>query len=150
MRTRKKQLSIGPNGNIYPCVQFVDDDNYKIGDLDNGVDESKRRELYLINEEEKDTCQDCAVRERCNHYCGCLNKQATGRIDLISPVLCAHEKILLPIADRLAERLFKNKNAMFIQKHYNDMFPLISMIEDSYKSWDKLWLNYGDGSDDYN
>ena len=50
--------------------------------------------------------------------------------------VCAHERIVMPIADRLAEKLFKKKNAMFIQKHYNDVYPLISLIED--KSSDKV------------
>ena len=52
------------------------------------------------------------------------------RIDRVSPVLCAHERILLPIADGLAEKLYKKKNSLFLQKQYNDMFPLVSMIED--------------------
>ena len=126
----RKQISIAPDGNLYPCVQFVGEDSYAIGSIDHGIDEEKRQLLYLLNEQEKDSCKDCAVRERCNHYCGCMNRQATGRIDLVSPVLCAHERILLPIADELAEKLYKKRNGMFLQKHYNDMFPLVSMIED--------------------
>ena len=74
---------------------------------------------------------ECAVRDRCNHYCGCLNKQTTGRMDTVSPVLCAHERIVLPIADKLAGRLFKERNALFIQKHYNELYPVISLIEDT-------------------
>lgn len=129
----KKQISVGPDGLLYPCVQFVGEKHYSIGDVNTGIDEARRHELYYINEEEKDSCRDCAIRERCNHYCGCLNKQATGRIDQVSPVLCAHERILMPIADKLANRLYKKRDAMFIQKHYNDMFPLISLVEDSTK-----------------
>ncbi len=68
--------------------------------------------------------------KRCNHFCGCLNKQATGSIDLVSPVLCAHERLLLPIADKLAARLFKKRNALFLQKHYNDYYPIVSLVED--------------------
>ncbi|MDQ1255580.1 MAG: uncharacterized protein QG656_172, partial [Candidatus Hydrogenedentes bacterium] len=36
----------------------------------------------------------------------------------------------LTVADGLAEKLFKERNALFIQKHYNQMFPLISLVED--------------------
>mgnify|MGYP000871450532 CR=1 FL=1 len=126
----RKQISVGPDGKLYPCVQFVGDAEYEIGDVDGGIREERRNALYLRNEREKDSCRDCAVRERCNHFCGCLNRQATGRIDRVSPVLCAHERILLPIADGLAEKLYKKKNSLFLQKQYNDMFPLVSMIED--------------------
>lgn len=129
----KKQISVAPDGLLYPCVQFVGDNQYSIGDVNTGIDENKILELYGINEEEKESCLECAIRERCNHYCGCLNKQTTGRIDRVSPVLCAHERTLMPIADKLANKLFKKRSGMFIQKHYNDMFPLISLVEDSTK-----------------
>jgi len=126
----KKQISIAPDGKIYPCVQLVGDPMFCIGDIQNGIDEQKREALYQLNEREKEECTGCVIRERCNHYCACLNKAATGDIRKISPFLCAHERILLPIADGLAERLYREKNALFIQKQYNDMFPLISLTED--------------------
>lgn len=68
---------------------------------------------------------------QCNHFCGCLNRQATGDIRRVSPVLCAHERTILPIVDRLAERLYKKRSALFVQKHYNEYYPLISLAEDS-------------------
>jgi hypothetical protein len=73
---------------------------------------------------------DNYCNERCNHYCECMNKQATGSINKVSPVQCSHERLLIPIADKLAERLYKKRNALFIQKHYNEIFPMLLMIED--------------------
>ena len=130
----QKQISIAPSGRFYPCVQFVGDgrdDAFCIGDVTRGIDEAARRRLYTRNSEEKETCVGCAVRGRCNHYCGCLNKHTTGSVDTVSPVLCAHERIVLPIADKLAGRLFKERNALFIQKHYNELYPVLSLIEDT-------------------
>ena len=124
------QLSVAPDGKLYPCVQFVGEENYALGDVFNGIDQARRAALFTQNEREKGDCEDCAIRARCNHYCACLNKQATGSIDAVSPVLCAHERIILPIADKLAERLYKERNALFIQKQYNDFYPLISLAED--------------------
>lgn len=138
----KKQLSISPDGVLYPCVQFVGDESYSIGSVNTGIDESKREMLYRLNEKEKDTCKSCAVSGRCNHYCGCLNKQATGNIDCVSPALCAHERVLIPIADNLAARLYKKGNAMFIQKHYNEFYPIVSMVEDAAR---KKLLNKAKG-----
>ncbi|MDP4090567.1 MAG: radical SAM protein [Bacillota bacterium] len=126
----RKQISVAPDGSLFPCVQFVGDKTYRIGHIDTGIDRRRQMELFNLNEEEKDTCTDCAVRNRCNHYCGCMNRQATGSIGRVSPVQCAHERLLLPIADKLAERLFRKKSGLFIQKHYNEMFPLLSLIED--------------------
>ncbi len=126
----KRQISIGPCGNLYPCVQFVGDDKYIIGNVNGGIDENRRLQLFNQNEKEKPECDRCSIRSRCNHYCACLNKQATGSIDKVSPVLCAHERIILPIADKVANKLYKEKNALFIQKHYNDFYPVVSLVED--------------------
>lgn len=129
----RHQLSVAWDGGIYPCVQFVGHDEYRIGDVVHGIDEDKRIALYNKNEETKPECEGCMVRQRCNSHCGCLNLQTTGSIGHVSPVLCEHERMLIPIADRLAETLFRRRSAMFIQKHYNDMFPLMSLIEDKIR-----------------
>ncbi len=131
------QISIAPDGKIYPCVQFVGDSEFCIGNVTDGIDESVKKRLYELNREEKDTCRECAIRERCNHYCGCLNRQATGRIDTVSPTQCAHERLIMPIADKLSEKLYSKRAPMFIQKHYNDLFPLVSLVEDTSKQRSK-------------
>jgi uncharacterized protein len=129
----RRQISVAPTGRLFPCVQFVGDGSdspYCIGDVWNGVDELRRNALYLEGTQEKGPCEGCAIRERCNHFCGCLNLQATGSIGQVSPLLCSHERMVLETADRLAERLFGKRNAMFIQKQYNEFFPLVSLAED--------------------
>ena len=125
-----RQMSVGPDGTLYPCVQFVGDAAFALGDVRRGIDEEARKTLYSRNEAEKPGCDECAIRSRCNHYCACLNRQATGSIDEISPMLCAHERITLPIADKLAERLYSSGSAIFIQKQYNDFYPMLSLAED--------------------
>lgn len=46
---------------------------------------------------------------------------------------CEHERMLIEIADSVAKKLYRKKNAMFIQKQYNEMYPIISAIEDKIK-----------------
>ena len=46
------------------------------------------------------------------------------------PFFCEHERFLIPLADSLAERLYAERNAMFIQRHYNPAFPVASILED--------------------
>jgi len=48
----------------------------------------------------------------------------------VSPVLCRNERILVPVADRAAERLFRKRDPHFIQKHYNAAYPVLSLLED--------------------
>lgn len=126
----QRQLSVDTDGRLYPCVQFVGEDRYSVGDIRGGIDEAKRAALFTECETMSDVCTDCAIEPRCNHTCGCLNKQATGRINGVSSVMCAHERISLAMADRTAEKLYSLGSEMFVQKQYNDMYPLISLIED--------------------
>ena len=34
------------------------------------------------------------------------------------------------LADSLAETLYAERNAMFLQRHYNPAFPVLSILED--------------------
>ena len=40
------------------------------------------------------------------------------------------ERMLFPIADRLAARLYRARNALFLHRHYNPAFPVLSFLED--------------------
>ena len=35
-----------------------------------------------------------------------------------------------PIADYVAQTLYKEGNAMFMHKHYNELYPVVSFMED--------------------
>ncbi len=129
-RLGRRQISVAPDGRLYPCVQFAGRDEYCIGTATGGIDEERRDAIFDCNEADKATCRGCALERRCHNKCGCLNMQTTGRLDCIPPVLCAHERMVFPIADGLAERLFKSRNALFIQRHYNPAFPILSFLED--------------------
>jgi uncharacterized protein len=130
----ERQVSVAPDGSLYPCVSFVQDcgkgSEFRIGDIWNGFDEEKRRRLYGCSQSLKAPCRECALRDRCNNRCSCVNWQSAGQVDCVSPVLCETERILFPVADSLAESLYSSRAPMFIQKHYNPAFPVISLLED--------------------
>jgi uncharacterized protein len=102
--------------------------NTAIGNVFTGIDHDKRHVFIKQNDTEKKGCERCAIRSRCNHYCACVNLRATGDANQVTPILCAHERMLLPIADKLAVKLYRKKSSMFIQKHYNEYYPLISSV----------------------
>jgi len=113
-----RQVSVGPDGTIFPCVQFVGDETYKLGDVFNGIDENLRKGMYSRNEKRND-CGDCVLKKRCNCHCACMNRQATGSIDKVSPMLCAHERTVIPIADKVAGELYE-ENPHYLDRHYKD------------------------------
>jgi uncharacterized protein len=125
-----KQVSVHPSGMLYPCVQFAGDAPYAIGSVEAGIDRQRQAALFNASRTEQAECRNCGIRRRCLNTCGCLNKQVTGRLDRVAPSLCMHERILLPIADRTAEKLYKKRSALFIQKHYNELYPIVSMVEE--------------------
>jgi uncharacterized protein len=128
-----RQLSVDPEGFLYPCVQFVKagpESRWCIGSVRSGVDESKRARLHEESQGDKEPCRRCAIRRRCHNTCGCLNWQTTGTVNHVSPVLCRHEQLLLPIADRVGETLFGEGNELFLAKHYNPAHPVLSLLED--------------------
>lgn len=128
------QVSIAPNGDIYPCVQFVQDAisnvDFVIGDVFNGFDQERRKQVYLKSQTINHNCDICAIKSRCNYKCSCLNWQTTGEINTPSSVLCETERIIVPIVDKLGEELFKLKSSSFIQKHYNTAYSIFSLMED--------------------
>jgi hypothetical protein len=48
----------------------------------------------------------------------------------VPPVLCEHECLLTPIADAVARRLFRRRAPLFVQKHYNPHYDLLTALED--------------------
>ena len=102
-----------------------------IGDVISGIDEAKRARLRDESQDEKEPCRGCAIRRRCHNTCGCLNWQTTGSVARVSPVLCRHEQMLMPIADRVGETLYRERNPLFLNKHYNPAYPVLSFLEDA-------------------
>jgi uncharacterized protein len=127
------QPSVAPDGRIYTSSRFLGDEAFVIGDVCSGVDADKRDYLHGINANLPEPCLKCALRQRCNYADDGLSRAGDRFINDVSPVQCAHEQIITPIADYVAEKLYKEKNAIFMHKHYNEMYPIISLIEDYAK-----------------
>ena len=127
-----KQFSIAPNGELYPCIQFVKTDSlpeFMIGHVKHGFDSACQHHLNEQSEKKKPECSGCKLEARCSKWCSCINFMSTGRIDQASPIVCYNEKILIEIVDRTADKLWKNRNNTFIHKHYNEDYPIISHLE---------------------
>jgi len=128
------QLSVYPQGYLYPCVQFPKagpDSEWCIGHVSTGIDEAARQRISAMSSAEKAICASCAIKERCNNTCGCLNWQTTGSVDTVSPVLCRYEQMLVPIADRVGKILYRKRDPLFLHKHYNAAYPVLSLLEET-------------------
>ena len=119
-RFGQKQVSIAPDGSIYPCVQFVGEQEYLMGDVFSGFSDKKKEYVITQGKREPVICTACAVRTRCKYNCCCRNKQMTGQIDQVSPFTCAHEQMLIRYADEAANALFRRRDMSFIKKQYEN------------------------------
>jgi uncharacterized protein len=129
-----RQLSVAPDGSLFPCVQFTRAGRaspWCIGNVHSGIDQEARAAIRAKADLQKEPCRRCAIESRCNNTCGCLNWQATGSVNAVSSILCRHEQMLLPIVDRVGEELFRLRSPLFLQKHYNPAYPVLSLLEDA-------------------
>ena len=127
----KNQITVGPDGKLYSLSRYIDKPEFEIGDVWRGIDEAKRETIFAMGSTPMEACQQCAIRNRCNYVYDSI-KLVNGNVETdISPVQCAHERLVTPIVDEMAEALYKEQNAMFLHKHYNELYPVMSLIEDS-------------------
>jgi uncharacterized protein len=131
-----RQVSIDPEGFIFPCVQFPatgPKSRFCLGHVRTGIDEAIRQRLRDESHAEKQVCRDCALDRRCHNTCGCLNWQTMGTLTQVSPVHCRHEQMLIAQADRIGGILYAERNPIFLHKHYNTAYPILSLLEDQMR-----------------
>ena len=82
-------MAVTPQGELYPCHQFVGDENYKLGDIFTGVtNKQKVDEFKLCNAYAKEECKDCFARLYCSGGCAANAYHATGNINGIYEYGC--------------------------------------------------------------
>lgn len=115
------ELAVAPSGRLYPCAQMVgedDRDELCLGDVERGVDRAKARGMQTSKERVEDTCSSCALRDRCQSHCGCRHVALTGALGEITAELCEIEGAMIAEADRVAELLYEEQNAAFLDLYY--------------------------------
>ena len=109
-----KQSSITPDGNIYPCTSFLNDEEYYMGNVFEGLDKERLASI-AAKSNTPDTCRDCDLKTRCTNSCGCANRMNTGSENKVSPLQCAYERTVIEVADRLGDELFTHDNKAFVK-----------------------------------
>jgi len=125
------QISISPEGVLYPCMQFVKpkheaDSSIKLGDLTSGLDKNAVTQMQSDIIKDKPECNGCVLKDRCSTWCSCINYASTKTVSKASPVACYHEQTLIPIVDAMSNKLWKERNQLFIQKHYNPLYSFVA------------------------
>ena len=127
----KNQPAVATDGKIYSSSKFIGNPAFEIGDVFSGIDTKKQDAIFEKGAIPLLQCKGCALLSRCNYAYDSLDYVGQAYAPDISPVQCAHEQMIAPIADRVAQKLYADKNPLFIHKHYNALYPMMSLVEDT-------------------
>lgn len=74
-------MAVTPWGDLYPCHQFVGEEEYKLGDVWNGVTNDLIREEFRgCNAYSREECKDCWAKLYCSGGCAANAFHASGSI----------------------------------------------------------------------
>lgn len=91
-------VAVTPEGDIYPCHQFVGEDDYKMGNLNDGTfDEDMKARFALANVYSKDKCKNCWAKFYCSGGCNANNFKYEGDIRKSHETSCELEKSVLNV-----------------------------------------------------
>ena len=92
-------VAVTPEGDIYPCHQFVGNTAYKIGSLSDGsFDMELSHRFSCLNIYTREECRDCWARFYCSGGCSASNLLVNGDIKKPNHVGCEMERKRLECA----------------------------------------------------
>ncbi len=102
-------IAVTPEGDIYPCHQFVGNEDFKMGSvLDQSVDQSMKDTFSKANIFTKDKCNDCWAKFFCSGGCNANNHAMQGNILAPFDISCALERKRLECALMIQSELQTN------------------------------------------
>lgn len=101
-------VSITPDGDIFPCHQFVGHDEYKMGNIEEGTfNEEIKKEFAGAHVYSKPACQECWARFYCSGGCNANNYVFNGDIHKAYDLSCQIQRkriecaILMKVCEKM-------------------------------------------------
>lgn len=86
-------IAVTPTGDIYPCHQFVGEEDFLLGNVKDGIkNEGLRERFKKSNVLTKEKCYSCWARYYCSGGCHANNFYSNGKIEEPYDLLCEMEK----------------------------------------------------------
>ena len=101
-------LAVTPNGDFYPCHQFVGDKNFLMGNVRDGITNTKLRdEFKLCNVYSRKECENCWAKLYCSGGCAANSFHTTGSINGVYEYGCKlfKKRIECAIMVKIAEAM---------------------------------------------
>jgi len=94
----ESSLHIFPNGKFYPCVIAGGMSDFEIGDIKNGINSDRVKEILSHSNVKDMECKECALSTGCeNSRCMIINKIVMGKWDSAIPVRCQVNRLMYEI-----------------------------------------------------
>lgn len=86
-------LAVTPWGDLYPCHQFVGNEDFLMGNVDVGITRDDiRKEFKNCNVYTKEKCRNCFAKFYCSGGCGANSYQFNGNINGVYELGCKLQK----------------------------------------------------------
>ena len=86
-------LAVAPNGDLYPCHQFVGLDGFLMGNVYDGVTNTAMRDKFkLCNVYSREECRKCFAKFYCSGGCAANAYNFTGDINGVYDIGCALQR----------------------------------------------------------
>ena len=86
-------LAVTPWGDLYPCHQFVGDEEFLMGNVDEGITKPEIAEKFgECNVYSKEKCKDCFAKFYCSGGCSANAYKQNGSINTTYDIGCEMEK----------------------------------------------------------
>ncbi|MDI3476729.1 MAG: uncharacterized protein PWQ59_254 [Thermoanaerobacterium sp.] len=85
--------AITPDGEIYPCHQFVGNELYKLGNVDSGIENTQLQSQFMESDiYKREECSQCWARFYCSGGCFANNYNMNGDINKPYELSCEMQK----------------------------------------------------------
>jgi len=104
-------LAVTPRGELYPCHQFVGNEDFLMGNVKDGIlRDDIRKKFALSNVYTKDKCRDCFAKFYCSGGCAANSYNFTGDINGGYEIGCILQRKRVECAIRIKAALLDEDN----------------------------------------
>lgn len=123
------QVTVGPDGTLYGCVEYFYRRKEPLGNAWDWLDPVRVKAMACTRSGLSEECQECGVRERCNHSCACINLRSEACANRPPAALCVTEQETILAVDQLAAHLYRQHVPEFLLRHYSCSYHMLTGIE---------------------
>lgn len=126
-RAGQYSITVDPSGNIIPCHQFYELNDYKLGDCDNGINFNRRKTFINLSSDSFKYCNNCDIYELCSGPCVGASALFSGGLYEPHKIFCEISRCRAKAARYIHSTLTMEDNELFLRamSHIKtDKFPV--------------------------